>query len=128
MTNNPEVTIYYQDHRFLVSSAQARSPWKTYRLSRIEKVSIRRDPFYIVLFLYIPCFISASILIESTAWYAITTGLMWGTVMLAYNVGILMVTSRALSELAFIGSFATIKKVRAAIELALQDHDAADAG
>lgn len=121
--------VYYQDRRFLISSVQARSPWKTYRTNRIEKVSVRRDPFFftlafgVLVWFFVIKFISPPGIVSLALIPAIA-----GPVWLSYRIGVLMVTTKALSEIAFIGDYAVIKKVRAAIERALHDHDSADSG
>ncbi|MFT8247170.1 hypothetical protein [Roseomonas sp. BN140053] len=121
--------IYYKDRRFLISSVQARSPWKTYRTNRIEKVSVRRDPFFITLALciliwfFIVTFIKPGVFVNALILLALGA-----PAYLTYRIGILMVTTKALSEVAFIGDYAVIRKVRTAIEKALHDHDSGDSG
>lgn len=117
-------TIYYQDAQFLVTSSKARAPRKTYRVDKIEKVSLRRDPF----------FISIAITL-----FAVLFALKFGrkdtelpTIILSFSIatsyflrkfGLLYITSKAISELAFIGLYDRLENVRDAIELSMHKED-----
>ena len=41
--------VYYEDGRFFVSNRNLKTPRKTFRVARIEKLALRRDPFFICL-------------------------------------------------------------------------------
>lgn len=121
---NVQPTVYYKDNRFLVTSVKARSPWKTYKTSKIEKVNLRRDPYFISLaFLvmllfatmqlgsYLPRGVYFLILLAGAATYV------------SKSLGVLFVTSKAVSELAFIGDYGTLSQVRDAIEKAMHQEN-----
>lgn len=119
--------IYYEDSSYLVSDAKLKSPRKTYRIDKIEKISLRRDPFYFSL--------AFTILL---AFFVMKFGrpvgenvhlfLLLCLVLTAIlrRFGMIMLTSKAISELAFIGLYGRLVNVREAIEKAMHKEDRDD--
>lgn len=117
--------VYYRDADFLVTSAKARAARKTYRVDKIEKVSLRRDHFYILLSfttLYTLFLLKFGKGIPGSA-PAVFLALLYVGTYTARHFGLLFVTSKAVSELAFIGIYARLQNVRDAIERAMHRED-----
>mgnify|MGYP003376772621 CR=1 FL=1 len=119
--------IYYRDKGFLITSAKAKSPHKTYRVDKIEKVSLRRDPFFITLAFTI--FLTIAIIkfgfILSDGIYMLWLFSITLT-FIAARFGMLFITSKAVSELAFFGLYPRLVDVREAIEKAMHKDDPDD--
>lgn len=118
---------YYRDRDFLITSTKAKSPRKTYRLDKIEKVSLRRDPFYILL--AFSAFFGFFLLkmgwaVDSDIYFYF--GVVVAITAVSRKFGLLMVTSKAVSELAFIGLYDRLVIVREAIEKAMHKEDLED--
>lgn len=123
----PTATLYYQDRDFLITSSKAKSPRKTYRIDKIEKISLRRDPFFIMLALSV-----FTGLFLMRFGFALNIGpfffflvVMIGAYVASY-FGMLYVTSKAVSELAFVGLYGRLAEVREAIEKAMHKDDVED--
>lgn len=120
------VPTYYDDGRFRVTANSFTTPRKTYRMSRIEKVSVRRDPFFFALAL--------SVLFWGLYWqfqdllYPHEKNIIaWGSfIALAVtgNASILYIESKALAEPAAIAWNKTLRKLRRALDEVLEDREA----
>lgn len=120
--------VYYRDAEFLVTAAKVKSPRKTYRVDKIEKVSIRRDLYFISLafsglvFLFLLRFghVFLSPVPFIIFWMAIVA------TYVAKQISMLFITSKAVSEFAFIGLNDRLEKVREGIERAMHKEDKDD--
>ena len=123
------MATYFENKSYLVDSIQFRGPRKTYRINRIEKVSLRRDPAYIIVGIAILLFLFEVKYDLISGWIIsiIYFGVL-GTVSEAAfkNLGVLFIETKALSEMAAFGDLKTMRAVREAIEKALRDHDTND--
>lgn len=122
--NKETSKVYYKDADFLVTSSKARAQRKTYRVDKIEKISLRRDPFLISLAMTvftILFFISFGR--ESTFLPTIVLSIMVSATIFLRRIGMLYITSKAISELAFIGLYERLEQVREAIEKSMHKED-----
>lgn len=117
--------VYYQDEKFLVSERQLKGPRKTYKIRNIEKISLRRDPFYFALAFCVPLVGFAIQFNWLLYWYeiAVIGGLLGIVLPATFNLGVLFVESKALSggDMAAIGNLKTLRTVREAVEAAVDD-------
>lgn len=120
--------VYYEDRDFLITSSKAKSLRKTYRIDKIEKVSLRRDPFYIMLAVTI--FIGLFIVRFGAVNFPLQVYLLMlfcaVVTFISSYFGLLFVTSKAISELGFIGVYERLADVRLAIEKSMHKEDPDD--
>lgn len=115
--------VYYRDAGFLVTSAKVKSPRKTYRVDKIEKVSIRRDLY----FLSLAFTIFLILFLLKFGWitgYPHAFFILYISIVITYitkQISMLFITSKAVSELAFIGLNDRLEKVRDGIERAMHN-------
>jgi hypothetical protein len=126
-----EENIFYEDGKFTVTDKNLKTPRKTYRIARIEKIALRRDPFYLALALAVPLigflFAFNNYLYngERVALVAIPIILIGSTA----RLGVLFVESRTLGEMAAIAPMTVLREVRSAVEDAIdgyQEHQERD--
>ncbi|MCB0214226.1 MAG: hypothetical protein KDJ52_33110 [Anaerolineae bacterium] len=121
--NQKEEVIYYQSRKFLVSNKQLRTPRKTYRIFRIEKISLRRD----ILYFSLPICLLVGLFIYNFNGFLyreeiLAVGVVIFLVLsLSFYLGVLHVESKAISEPAAISSIKELRKVRAAVENAMSE-------
>lgn len=116
--------IYYDDGKFIVTDKNLKTPRKTYRLSRIEKISLRRDPFYFALAIALPLlgFLWAfnGLLYQGERIALVVIPLV--LVGLTARLGVLYVESRTLGEMAALAQMTKLRDVRQAVEDAIDEH------
>lgn len=117
--------VYYRDAEFLVTAAKVKSPRKTYRVDKIEKVSVRRDLYFISL-----AFSGLVLLFLLRFGHVFVSPIpfviFWIAVVATYvtkQISMLFITSKAVSEFAFIGLSDRLDKVREGIEKAMHQED-----
>lgn len=119
---------YYESSFCSVSIRLFKTRRRTYQISRIEKTEIRRPLLPILGLLGAALFGMTMFwrpyLLDGEAYVALGLGL--GMVLIAINVGVLVVQSKALEENAMYGSVKTLRAVRAAIDRAIEDSEAAN--
>lgn len=124
-----EEHVYFDNGKFIVSDRNLKTPRKTYRLGRIEKIGLRRDPFYFALALCIPA-IGLLLAFNNYLYNYERVILIVGPLAALYvtsRLGVLYVESKALADMAAIAPISTLRTVRAAVEEAIDDiHDGAD--
>lgn len=126
-TDAAKPIIYYKDSDYLVSNAKVKSPRKTYRVDKIEKISLRRDPFYfslaftILLAFFVMKFGSS---VGEGVFRFLLVCIVFTSILRRF--GMIMLTSKAISELAFIGLYGRLADVREAIERAMHKEDKDD--
>lgn len=116
--------VYYEDGRFFVSNRNLKTPRKTFRVARIEKLALRRDPFFICLPI-IALLVAFAVRFDGYLYdheKIIIYGVSAAGFFITKNLAILFVESKAVSEPAAIGSINTLRKVRHAVEDAIDDH------
>lgn len=119
--------IYYEDSSYLVSDTKVRSPRKTYRIDKIEKISLRRDPFYFSLaFTILLAFFVMKFGRPVGDYIHLFLLLCLVLTAILRRFGMIMLTSKAMSELAFIGLYGRLANVREAIEKAMHKEDRDD--
>lgn len=114
--------VYYQDKGFLVTSSKAKSPTRTYRVDKIEKVSLRNDPFYFAA--SFSALVGMFFITFNMAQWLLTLSLI--PLYILSRISVLYVTSKAVSEIAFIGTHERLQLVREAIEKAMHKDDPDD--
>lgn len=114
--------VYYQDNGFLITSTKAKSPTRTYRVDKIEKVALRNDPFYFAAAFSAMC--AVFFLTFNLGAYLLLFTLI--PLNILSRVSVLYVTSKAVSEIAFIGTHERLHLVREAIEKAMHKDDPDD--
>jgi hypothetical protein len=130
--NQPAPTppvVYYRDKGFLITSSKAKSPNKTYKIDKIEKIALRRDPFFFMIFittLYTLFILRFMIYFEPPLQEIIALMILLTMTYFSARFGLLFVTSKAVSELAFIGLYDRLSNVREAIEQAMHRDDPDD--
>ena len=115
---------YLETRRCSVTRKQFRTPRKSYRLSRIEKVSLSRRTFY----MWLP--IGAGMLSFQHGLSELLypheklaiTGTAIVLTLLTWNLGAIVIQSKALSEIAMVGWYGGLRKVKAALDDALADN------
>lgn len=126
-TTKPKAQVYYKDQDFFISATKARSKTKTYRIDKIEKVSLRRDVFYASLaFTALVAFFYYKFSRIFGAELFVLLGVGVAASVFTSRIGLLFITSKAVSELAFIGQLERLEKVRNAIEKAMHKEDEDD--
>lgn len=121
-----EANIYFEDGKFLVTDRNLKTPRKTYRIAKIEKIALRRDPFYFALALSLPLlgFWWAFNDLLYTYERIILTSLPVGMIALTSKIGVLYVESLTLGEMAAVANMSVLRNVRAAVEDSMDDlHD-----
>lgn len=114
--------VYYDSGKVFVSDTTLRTPRKTFRLNRIEKLALRRDPLFFALPICIPLIVFGYGFFEYLYIYEMLI-IFCGSALilfLAYNVGILFVESKAVSEPALVSKLSTLREVRIAVEDAME--------
>lgn len=124
-----EENIYFENGKFSVTDRNLKTPRRTYRIATIEKIALRRDPFYFALAISLP----AVGLIFAFNQYLydyeriILAGGSGLALALTSRLGVLFVESKALAEMAAVASMPTLRQVREAVEAAIDDfHDQSD--
>ncbi|MEM7619988.1 MAG: hypothetical protein AAF228_05935 [Pseudomonadota bacterium] len=124
MKKTPSENIYYDDGRFKVTDKYLKTPRKTYQISRIEKVSIVRDIFFMGLVPTLALLgfswqfgayfypIEAKIILLIPAIILYTT----------FRFGTLYITSKALGEPAVIWKYDILVNVREALDKAMHQN------
>jgi hypothetical protein len=124
-----EEHIYFENGKFSVTDRNLKTPRRTYRIATIEKIALRRDPFYFALALSIPAM--GLIFAFNQYLYDYERIILAGGSALALaltsRLGVLFVESKALAEMAAVASMPTLRQVREAVEAAIDDfHDQSD--
>ena len=119
--------VYFQDGKFTVTDRNLKTPRKTYRIANIEKIALRHDPIYFALAVCLP---ALGLLFAFNDYLYNHERLILGggsalLIFITARYGILFVESKALSEMAALAPMPTLRKVREAVENAIDDfHDA----
>lgn len=118
-----EIKVYFEGDGFQVTSRNLKTPRKTYKISRIEKIALRRDPFYFALALAVPALgllFSFNNLLYDYERYILIGGSIF-FISATSQLGLLFVESKALSDVAAIGKLSTLRAVREAVESVLDE-------
>jgi len=124
-----DLHTYFDNGKFVVTDRNLKTPRKTYRVSTIEKIALRRDPLYFALAVCVPM-IGLLFAFNDYLYNYERVILGGGSLLLIFltaRLGILFVESKALAEMAAVAPMATLRQVREAVEHSIDDlHDRND--
>lgn len=117
--------IFYKDDRFLVSTKLFRTARQTYQLSRVEKTEVRRSffPFIFPLVMASLYFCYAWQQFMYGHEIMVVCGVSIALLLFSLVFGTLSIHSKALGEIAAIGTVKQLQRVRTEIDFAIESLD-----
>jgi len=117
--------IYYNDGRFKVTSTKFQSHRSTLRLAFIEQININRSMLGLAAIAPVVAVATVLNAYWFFYWYEIAAllGVSVGIGIAGWRVGAMQLVSRTTNERPYVWDYETLKKIREAVHLAIQERD-----